>query len=83
MIGINIYGDPRLPTIWGRHVVWKFFNGVGIEFFPILVGGYFEARMILISGIYHDLAFWELFEISKHPLCSFQMSLSRGHTEST
>jgi hypothetical protein len=53
MIGINIYGDSCFLSKWSWHVVWKFFNGVWVELFPIVVICNLENRVVTITGV-HD-----------------------------
>ena len=65
MISINVDCDSRSFAKRSGHVVRQFFFCIRVKLLPALIFIDFKSGIVLVTGINHDLAFWELFEIAE------------------
>ena len=65
MVGVDIYGDSRSFAKRSGHVIRQFFFCIRVKLLPVLIFIDFESGIVSITGVNHNLAFWELFEITE------------------
>ena len=65
MISINVDCDSRSFAKRSGHVVRQFFFCIRVKLLPVLIFIDFESGIVSVTRVNHNLAFWELFEITE------------------
>ena len=65
MIGINVDSDSCSLAKRSGHVIRQFFFCIRVKLLPVLIFIDLESGNVSVTGVNHDLALWELFEISE------------------
>ena len=65
MIGIDVDCDLGGFAKRSGHVIRQFFFCIRVKLLPVLIFIDFESGIVSVTGVNHDLAFWELLEITK------------------